>query len=287
MACGQRLFSSLIAVLLLTAAVLPLGSGMYDSTDAVEELTGTAYSNEKEELYKFEENPPSLHETSVPSSLLQFLFCTGASSCRWRSAGLGRSTTASVSLLPSFTCSFTSPSVLSYNAYPPVTALLVSPFSCGHCDIPRKGQEVHADIFVLFVPRSLSDDNFEEEVQQSEDYWLVEFYAPWCGHCQKLAPEWKKAAKELHGVARLGAVNCDDEKSTCSKYGIKGFPTIKAFGSDKESPSDYQQVGIHPIRSVPGLANLSGASPKHVCYWLCFGNPRSMLTAGPGCQFHC
>ncbi|GJX04819.1 disulfide isomerase-like protein 2-3 [Tanacetum coccineum] len=35
----------------------------------------------------------------------------------------------------------------------------------------------------------------------------------WCGHCKKLAPEWKKAAKNLQGKVKLGHVNCDDEKS--------------------------------------------------------------------------
>eukprot|EP00873_Tetraselmis_striata_P018593 jgi/Tetstr1/438857/TSEL_027366.t1 len=88
----------------------------------------------------------------------------------------------------------------------------------------------------------LTDDNFEEEVLDSEDFWMVEFYAPWCGHCQKLAPEWKKAAKELEGTARLGAVDCDEDgnKALCSKYDVKGFPTIKAFGEDKAKPADYQ-----------------------------------------------
>lgn len=90
----------------------------------------------------------------------------------------------------------------------------------------------------------LTEDNFEEEVLGSEDFWLVEFYAPWCGHCQKLTPEWKKAAKELEGAARLGAVDCDDagNKGLCSKYDVKGFPTIKVFGEEKDKPSDYQQA---------------------------------------------
>ena len=58
--------------------------------------------------------------------------------------------------------------------------------------------------------------------------------------------QWKKAAKELEGVARLGAVNCDEEdnKGLCSEYGVKGFPTIKVFGEDKKSPTHYQQVTL-------------------------------------------
>ncbi|CAL5222385.1 g4741 [Coccomyxa viridis] len=59
--------------------------------------------------------------------------------------------------------------------------------------------------------------------------WLLEFYAPWCGHCRNLAPKWSKVAKALQGVAKVGAINCDDEKSLCSEHGVQGFPTIKAF----------------------------------------------------------
>ncbi|GKB41949.1 disulfide isomerase-like protein 2-3 [Tanacetum coccineum] len=66
-----------------------------------------------------------------------------------------------------------------------------------------------------------------------------------CGHYKKLAPEWKKAAKNLQGKVKLGHVNCDDEKlilmdcgfrSLMSRYKVVGFPTILVFGVDKESP---------------------------------------------------
>eukprot|EP00976_Prorocentrum_cordatum_P100914 1192416-Prorocentrum_minimum.AAC.2 len=75
----------------------------------------------------------------------------------------------------------------------------------------------------------LTTSSFKKEVKDSSDFWIVEFYAPWCGHCQKLAPEWTKAATQLKGVAKVGAVNCDDEKDLAQTYGIKGFPTIKVF----------------------------------------------------------
>lgn len=53
----------------------------------------------------------------------------------------------------------------------------------------------------------LTNDNFESLVLDSEDIWLVEFYAPWCGHCKKMTPEFEKAAKALEGIVKLGAVD--------------------------------------------------------------------------------
>ncbi|KAJ0600967.1 putative protein disulfide-isomerase [Helianthus annuus] len=86
----------------------------------------------------------------------------------------------------------------------------------------------------------LNSRNFDEMVVKSKDLWMVEFFAPWCGHCKKLAPEWKKAAKNLQGKVKLGHVNCDDEKSLMSRYKVQGFPTILVFGADKESPITYE-----------------------------------------------
>jgi len=85
----------------------------------------------------------------------------------------------------------------------------------------------------------LTAANFDKLVLNSKDVWRVEFYAPWCGHCKSLAPEWSKAASALAGVVKVGAVNMDEHQSVGGPYGIKGFPTIKTFGLDKKSPSDY------------------------------------------------
>uniref|UniRef100_A0AAY4BE33 Protein disulfide-isomerase A6 n=1 Tax=Denticeps clupeoides TaxID=299321 RepID=A0AAY4BE33_9TELE len=86
----------------------------------------------------------------------------------------------------------------------------------------------------------LTPSNFNREVMQSDSLWLVEFYAPWCGHCQSLTPEWKKAATALKGVVKVGAVDADQHKSLGGQYGVRGFPTIKIFGANKNKPDDYQ-----------------------------------------------
>ncbi|KAE8885214.1 hypothetical protein PF005_g17149 [Phytophthora fragariae] len=86
----------------------------------------------------------------------------------------------------------------------------------------------------------LTDKNFEKEVLQSPDYWLVEFYAPWCGHCKQLEPEYKAAAKKLKKHARLGVVDATVHQQLAHKYQIKGYPTIKEFGAKKKRPQDYR-----------------------------------------------
>ena len=51
----------------------------------------------------------------------------------------------------------------------------------------------------------LTSNNFEGKVKGSDGVWVVEFYAPWCGHCQRLTPEYTKAAKALKGVVKVRA----------------------------------------------------------------------------------
>lgn len=66
----------------------------------------------------------------------------------------------------------------------------------------------------------LTDSNFHEKVIQSEDIWLVEFFAPWCGHCKNLAPQWAQAATELKGKVKLGALDATVHTVMASRYGV-------------------------------------------------------------------
>lgn len=86
----------------------------------------------------------------------------------------------------------------------------------------------------------LTSNNFDNRVKDSDGVWIVEFYAPWCGHCKQLAPEYQKAAKALKGIIGVGAIDCDEQKQLCGQFGVQGFPTIKVFGSNKNKPDDYQ-----------------------------------------------
>ncbi|WFD19916.1 protein disulfide-isomerase [Malassezia caprae] len=102
----------------------------------------------------------------------------------------------------------------------------------------------HAALFPAKGPvQQLSGSNFDKEVLKIDKPTLVAFTAPWCGHCQRLAPQYVRVATELDGVVKIANVDCEDagSKALCAQYGIQGFPTIKAFPATKKRiPRDYQ-----------------------------------------------
>lgn len=78
------------------------------------------------------------------------------------------------------------------------------------------------------------------------DVVLVEFFAPWCGHCKTLAPKYDAAATQLKGVAHLAAVDCTAEGDLCGQYGVRGYPTLKVFRNNV--PTDY--AGAREIDAI-------------------------------------
>ncbi|KAJ4874298.1 Protein disulfide isomerase-like 1-2 [Raphanus sativus] len=90
---------------------------------------------------------------------------------------------------------------------------------------------------------TLDHSNFTDTINK-HDFIVVEFYAPWCGHCKSLAPEYEKAAAELSSQSPpifLAKIDASEEsnKGIANEYKIQGFPTIKILRKGGKSVQDY------------------------------------------------
>jgi len=129
----------------------------------------------------------------------------------------------------------------------------------------------------------LSARDFTDRVLYSGNATAVVFYAPWCGYCRKLIPEWGGAAKQLAGLARVAAVNCDDDsnKQLCAKYGVQGFPTIKVFQPAKLTDKDFAraQDGHALPKRRPKVFSYDGPRDGAGISKFVLGNLRNYVTA--------
>ncbi|KAG6035771.1 hypothetical protein E4U41_005941 [Claviceps citrina] len=132
-------------------------------------------------------------------------------------------------------------------------------------------------------------------IAQSNHTSLVEFYAPWCGHCKNLKPAYEKAAKNLEGLAKVAAVDCDDEtnKQFCGAMGVKGFPTLKIVRPGKKAGGkpvveDYQgaRTASAMVDAVVGKINnhVTRVADKDLDAFLAAGDdkPKAILFTEKG-----
>lgn len=113
----------------------------------------------------------------------------------------------------------------------------------------------------------LTEDNFKSMVLESDDHWIVEFFAPWCGHCKALAPEYEAAARQVDGSVKFGAVDATVHSQLAQQYGVRGYPTLKIFTAgkaNKKHPQDYQggRTASELVDTVLRTLDAAGVPPS-------------------------
>ncbi len=96
--------------------------------------------------------------------------------------------------------------------------------NCGQC---------HGALFTGH-PAELGSANFRKFIERNDVPVIVDFWAPWCGPCQMMAPEYAAAAADLEPRIRLAKLNTDAVPEIAGEFGIRGIPTLICFKAGKE-----------------------------------------------------
>ncbi|PGH02283.1 protein disulfide-isomerase domain [Blastomyces parvus] len=110
----------------------------------------------------------------------------------------------------------------------------------------------------------LTPDNFDSVALKSGKPGLVEFFAPWCGHCKNLAPIYDELADAFAFASdkvHISKVDADEHRSLGKKFGIQGFPTLKWFDGKSDKPEEYN--GGRDLESLTKfVTEKTGIKPK-------------------------
>ncbi|KAI8596273.1 thioredoxin-like protein [Dissophora ornata] len=133
--------------------------------------------------------------------------------------------------------------------------------------VTKKSGVKSSTVKVISAVTVLTDSSFESEVLKSGKSALVEFYAPWCGHCKNLAPTYEKVAQDYvndKNTVIIANVDATVDKAVAEKYGVTGYPTIKFFAADG-TVEDYnggrsEQDFLDFINKKTGTERIVGGS---------------------------
>ena len=89
----------------------------------------------------------------------------------------------------------------------------------------------------------LTEENFQQEVLDAQEVVLVDYWAPWCGPCQRIAPIVEELAAENAGRLKVGKVNVDEQPGLAAQYGINSIPTLMLF---KNGEVVQTLIGLQP-----------------------------------------
>ena len=96
----------------------------------------------------------------------------------------------------------------------------------------------------------LTLSNFTEVVTNTLNPWFIKFYAPWCHHCQALAPNWAAMARDMEGRLNIGEVDCVQEKKLCKDMKVRAFPTMALF----RGPERIEYEGLRGLGDLKSFA---------------------------------